>query len=84
MSVPGDAELAALVETLATRLIARDARIATAERHGLVEETASEADVVVLGMRENRHDAHLATRACDAHRDLAAIGDNEFFDTHSS
>ena len=31
MSVPGDAELAALVETLATRLIARDARIATAE-----------------------------------------------------
>src|SRR6185369_3910190 len=56
----------------------RLARVAAAEGNRLVEETADEADVVRLGVREDGGDAHLAAAARDAHRDFAAVRDDQF------
>src|SRR6185369_11729694 len=56
----------------------RLARVAAAEGNRLVEETADEADVVRLGVREDGGDAHLAAAARDADRDFAAVRDDQF------
>src|SRR6185436_8029970 len=55
---------------------AADVEVA-ADDDGLVEEAADEADVVVLGVREDGADAHLATGAGDADGDFAAVGDED-------
>src|SRR3954453_1860775 len=58
----------------------RLARIARAERDRIIEIASNVADVVRLRVSEHRLDARLAARARNAHRDFAAIGDEEFAD----
>ena len=54
------------------------------DRDGVIEKTAREANVVIFGMRQNGLNAHLPASARNADRDFAAVGDDQFFETHGA
>src|SRR6266550_7019138 len=54
------------------------------DRDGIIEKAPHETRVIAFGMCENGLDAHLPARARDAHGDFAAVGNDQFFETHGA
>ena len=55
-----------------------------AEADGLVGELHGLGEAVGIGIDGDRGDAHALERADDPHRDLAAVGDEDFGEHHSA